>query len=339
MIHRICPPFLLLLAPFFSYMLFAQLQPLGSIGGQLRTVTGDSPSHQIMVELQVRGATITSVYADAQGRFSFNNIEGNPYHIVIHDDAYYPVDEVVTIRPESPNAYLHLFLRPRVESRNDDATKAPAAGGNPYLVSSTDYNKRFSKKAIKEFKRGVDAEHADKSDQAFSHYLAALKLAPDYYPAHNNLGSLYLSRKDFKNAEEQFRNAMRLEPNDSQAYLNLANVLLLTGRFAESEEAVASGLQRNPNSAFGYFLKGNLASRIQNYSEAEKDFREAFRLDPSMWQAELHVANVYLQQGRRADAVNQLQTFLKAFSSVAAAPRARQLLEQLQGAPKAAGTH
>ena len=105
------------------------------------------------------------------------------------------------------------------------------SGGNPYLVDPADYNKRFPKKALKEYERGLDDEHKGKRDEAIAHYVGALKIAPDYYPAHNNLGRSYLSNTDFRPAEEQFREAVRLDQNDSQAYFNLGDVLMLTGRY------------------------------------------------------------------------------------------------------------
>ena len=141
---------------------------------------------------------------------------------------------------------------------------------------------------------------------------------------------MYLSKSDFRPAEEQFREAIRLDPNDAQAYFNLGNVLMLTGRYAESETTLASGLQRRPDSAFGYFLQGCLYGRTGKYSEAEKSLREALRLDTTMSQAQLQLVNLYLQQNRREDAITQLQAFLKAFPAAAAAPKAKEILNKLQ---------
>ena len=74
-------------------------QSLGRIIGQLRVTKGDFPPHQIMVELQLHGSTLTSVYADDQGRFGFYNLEANPYHVVINDPAFHAVDELANVNP------------------------------------------------------------------------------------------------------------------------------------------------------------------------------------------------------------------------------------------------
>ena len=209
---------------------------------------------------------------------------------------------------------------------------ARPSGSNPYLVDPADYNKRFPKKALKEYERGIDAERKGNHDDAIAHYQSALKIAPEYYPAHNNLGSIYLSKADFTSAEEQFQEAVRLDRNDAQAYFNLGNVFLLKGRYSESEAAVASGLQRQPDSAFGHFLQGSLYGRIGKLPEAEKSLRAALQLDSTMWQAHLQLVSLYLQQQRRQHAIDELQVFLKAFPSVSAAPKAKELLQKLQDA-------
>ena len=330
MARKICP-FLFFSWLFLPLLLFGQQTELGNIFGQLRVARGDFPSHQIMVELRFRGATITSMYADTDGKFGFNNLVGGEYHIVINDDTYEPVDERVMLHPEPiANAMAFITLRPRQAAPRNDLLAPRASGSNPYLVDPADYNKRFPKKAVKEYERGLEAERKGKPDQAAEHYLGALKTAPDYYPAHNNLGSLYLSRSAFKSAEEQFREAVRLDQNEAQPYFNLANVLLLTGRYSESESAVASGLQRRPDSGFGNFLQGCLLGRAGHYPEAEKSLQQALRLDPVLWQAHLQLVNLYLQQGRRENAVSQLQTFLQLFPSVPATANAKHLLNRLQ---------
>ena len=332
MIRRLClyPSLLLLFLVFLSRTLPAQLQPLGNVTGRLQVAGGDVPSHQVLVELRVRGATMNSVYADAEGYFSFAGLLPDAYHIVINDEAYYPVDVREDVNPETPNNRVQIYLRARQAPKKNDPIDARASGGNPYLVDPADYNKRFPKKAVKEFERGVNAEHKGERDEAIAHYEGALKIAPDYYPAHNNLGGLYLGKADFKAAEAEFRETVRLDQNDAQAYFNLGNVLMQTGRYSESEEALAAGLQRRPDSAIAHFLQGCVFARTGKFVEAEKSLRQALQLDPSMAQAHLQLVNLYLKQNRKEDAIHQLQNFLKAFPSAPTASKAREVLNKLQ---------
>jgi tetratricopeptide (TPR) repeat protein len=328
MIRRLYPGiFLLVLLP---GTLLGQ-QQLGRIIGQARTLRGDFPPRQILVELQLRGGVVESVYTDTGGRFGFSDLQPNGYVVVINDDEYYRAEERVDVNPAvTPYARIQITLRPREAKQNDNSLGPQPSGTNPYLVNPADYNKHFPKKALKEYERGVEAERKGRHDDAIAYYVAALKISPDYYPAHNNLGSLYLGKADFKLAEEQFQEVMRLDQNDAQAYFNLGNVLMLTDRYPEAERALIAGLQRRPDSAFGSFLQGSLYERTGKPTEAEKSLRTALQLDSSMWQAHLQLINLYLQQDRRQNAISELQAFLKAFPSVPAAPKANDLLYKLQ---------
>lgn len=323
--------FLIFFSILLSSALLAQQQELTNIVGQLRVIRGDFPSHQIMIQLLFRGSPLTSTYADTEGKFGFEGLVSGEYHIVINDADYDPVDERVIIHSDiTANALAFLILRPRQVAQKADPIGSRASGSNAFLVDPEDYNKHFPKKALKEYERGLDAERRGKGDDAIAHYRDALKIAPNYYPAHNNLGTLYLSRSDLASAEEQFQDALRLDQNDPQAYFNLANVFLLKGQYKESEASVTSGLQRQPDSAFGRFLQGSLYGRTGNLPEAEKSLRTALRLDATMWQAHLQLVSVYLQQQRRLDAIAELQVFLKAFPLVPAAEKAKDLLQKLQ---------
>jgi len=290
-----------------------------------------------MVELQLRGATVTSEYADMQGRFGFYGLQPNAYHVIVNDEAYYLVEEVATVNPDvSPLVMVQIVLQPRENKKKDDPVGKRATGSNPYLIDPGNYNKRFPKKAVKEYDKGLEAEKKGKTDEAIERYRGALKIAPDYYPAHNNLGSLYLGKGDFTSAEAEFREAVRLDQNEAQAYFNLGNVFLLTKRYTESESVLDAGLQRRPDSAFGRFLSGSLNTRMGKFAEAEKSLREALRLDPTMSQAYLQLVNLYLQQNRREDAIAELQAFLKAFPNAPAAAKANEVLHRLQGEVRSA---
>jgi Flp pilus assembly protein TadD len=331
MIRRLYSCIFVVLASLLPGTLLGQVQTLGRIIGQVRAPRGDVPPHQILVELRLHGGVVESVYTDGGGRFGFSNLSANGYRVVITDEDYYPVEERADVVPDvMPYTRVQITLRPRDGKQNTDPVGPRASGGSPFLVDPADYNKRFSKRALKEYKRGVDAERQGNHDEAVARYLSALEISPDYYPAHNNLGSLYLGKADFKSAEEQFQEVIRLDQNDAQAYFNLGNVLMLTGRYPESEKALSSGLQRQPDSAFGSFLQGSLYGRTGKLTEAEKSLRTALQLDATMWQAHLQLVNLYLQQNRRQDAIAELQAFVKAFPSVPASSKATTLLYRLQ---------
>ncbi len=306
-------------------------QNMGKIIGSVRVQRGDFPAHPVMVYLEMRGSPIGNSYCDDQGRFGFYGLVANEYRVSIDDDAYEPASETTQLNPDvSPINIVQLTLVPRPSAKKDPLP-GRVEGSNPYLVDPADYNRQFPKKTLKEFDKGVSADHKGKTDEAIQHYEKALSYSPNFYPAHNNLGSAYLARQNFAAAQAEFEAALKANQNDVEAYFNLANVLLLTQHYPEAELQIQEGLQRRPDSAFGYFLQGSLYSRTGRPELAEKSLQSAQQLDPKMSQVYLQLVNLYVQQKRTPEAITELEAYLQKFPDSPFSPKARDLLKRLQG--------
>jgi tetratricopeptide (TPR) repeat protein len=310
--------------------LHAQGQQFGKIIGNVRIARGDFPPHPVLISLEMRGAPIATAYSDDQGRFGFYNLVANQYKVTVSDDSYEPFTATVDVDPTfSPLNFVQITLIPRASAKKD-SLPGRVAGSNPYLVDLAEYSRQFPKKTLKEFDKGVEADHQGKTDEAIQHYEKALSYSPNFYPARNNLGSAYLARQNFEGAQSQFEAALKANQNDVEAYFNLANVLLLTQRYPDAEHQIQEGLQRRPDSAFGHFLQGSLYSRTGRPELAEKSLQSALQLDPRMSQAYLQLVNLYLQQKRTPEAISQLEAYLKAFPDSPLSPKARETLKRLQ---------
>jgi tetratricopeptide (TPR) repeat protein len=326
---------LVALSAFFAILflpgqLCAQQGDLGKIIGNIRVVKGDFPATPILVSLEMRGAPIQTSYCDNQGRFGFYSLVANSYQVSVNDPSYEPVSETTDVNPEvSQMNFVQLFLTPRSTTKKDPLP-GRVNGSNPYLIDPADYNRQFPKRTLKEFDKGVESDNQGKTAEAIQHYEKALSYSPNFYPAHNNLGSAYLARQNFEGAQAEFAAALKSNQNDGQAYFNLANVLVLTLRYGEAESEIDEGLQRRPDSAFGKFLQGSVYSHTNRPELAEKSLQGALQLDPKMSQAYLQLVNLYLQQKRTADAISQLEIYLKAFPDSPFSPKARDLLKRLQ---------
>jgi lipoprotein NlpI len=315
--------------------LIAQQNQLGKIVGTVRVVKGDFPPHAVLVSLEMRGSPIGSSYCDDQGRFGFYSLVANEYRVTVDDDAYEPVSVTTAVDPSlAPMNFVDIRLTPRASAKKDPLP-GRIEGSNPFLVDPAAYYSHFPKKTLKEFDKGRDADQKSNHDEAMQHYLKALEYSPDFYPAHNNLGTIYLSRQNFDAAETQFQAALKTNQNDGQAHFNLANVLLLTRRYGDAEREIDEGLQRRPDSAFGKFLQGSVYVHANHPDLAEKSLQSALQLDPKMSQAYLQLVNLYLQQKRTPEAISQLEAYLKAFPNSSFSPKARDLLKRLQGSASA----
>jgi tetratricopeptide (TPR) repeat protein len=310
--------------------LCAQQNQLGKIVGRVWVVKGDFPAHPVLISLEMRGSPIANSYCDDQGRFGFYSLVANDYEVSVDDDAYEPVRITTAVDASlSPMNFVDIRLTPRTNTKKDPLP-GRVQGSNPYLIDPAEYYRQFPKKAVKEFEKGVDADHKGKSDDAIEHYEKALSYSPNFYPAHNNLGSVYLGQQNFEGAQAQFEAALKANQNDVEAYFNLANVHLMTKGYSDAEREIKEGLQRRPDSAFGLFLEGLLYSRTGHPELAEKSLQSALRLDPRMPQAYLQLVNLYLQQKRAPEAIAELEAYLKACPDSPFSPKARESLKRLQ---------
>jgi tetratricopeptide (TPR) repeat protein len=327
---------------FFALLLtmpaLGQEEVLGSIVGRVRIARGDVPPQRILITLEYLGAPRDSVYTDSEGVFGFHNLEPGSYEIAVNDGEYEPVHQRAEIPATSlgPVAYADITLIPKSTNKSDAATPSKTPGSNPNMMDVREYSSRFPKNAVKEFKKGQQADSSGKRDDAIRHYEKAISISPDYYFAHNNLGSDYLSKSDFAGARREFEKVVELNQSDAAAYFNLSNVCMISGQLAEAGQYLDEGMRRQPDSAFGQFLTGSLDLRLGKFSEAESALHHAIQLDPRMVQARLQLINLFLKQGRREDAASQLRDFVNSFPESSFSAQAKQLLQKLEAHPQPA---
>jgi tetratricopeptide (TPR) repeat protein len=318
--------------------LLAQQSTLGSINGRVRTERGEVPPQRIMVTLEYLGAPRDSAYTDGQGQFGFHSLSPGPYAVSVNDQQYEPARKEADIPATSlaPTTFVEITLIPKLTASADSASNAISHGSNRNLMDAREYSANFPKSAMKEFKKGQEADAAGKRDAAIRHYEKAVAIAPDYYFAHNNLGSDYQSKSDFPAARKEFQRVVELNQSDAAAYFNLSNVCMLSGQLPDAKQYLDEGLRRQPDSALGQFLLGSLNLRLAKFSEAESALRRAMQIDPFMAQVRLQLINLMMKQGRRQDAASLLRDFIATFPDNSFTAQAKQLLTRLDAPAKPA---
>ena len=311
----------------------AQQEVLGTVMGRVLVDGRTVPAEPVLISLLNRGAPIASAYTDSQATYGFHNLPPDSYEVVIDDNRFQSVRETAVLEAHSlnPVAVVNISLTPK-RSETVNPTASRPQGSNPNLADAREYASHFPKRVRKEFDKGVAADRAGKKDDAIKHYQKAVAIAPDYYPAHNNLGSDYLSKSDFADARKQFQEVIRLNQSDAEGYFNLSNVCMMIGQLAEAQQYLQEGMRRQPDSALGHFLLGSLDIKTGKLMQAEVVLKQTIQLSPTMEQARLQLVNVLLQEGKQAQAEDELRDFVRAFPDSSFAPRARQLLQKLQAA-------
>ena len=127
---------------------------------------------------------------------------------------------------------------------------------------------------------GVAYERKGELDLARREYERALRMDGKFYRARVNLGNVFLAKKEFGKAREEYLLALELRPGDAEATNNLSWVAILSGEGIEDARARMEGVVSGPGGRRPALLDtlGVLRMHANRPGEAE----EAFALAESL---------------------------------------------------------
>ncbi len=143
-------------------------------------------------------------------------------------------------------------------------------------------------------------------DDAYWWARAATMQAPDFAPAYNTLGVVYLRHGDLAAAEAILDHVLARKAQDKQALSNLAIVLEKLGR-SDQAAALRTRLERmDPFPPYCFFFLGQEAMRQGDYQTAKEQF--AKEVDRAEYNSEFHfwLGLADLKLGNLAEARHQV---------------------------------
>jgi serine/threonine-protein kinase len=161
------------------------------------------------------------------------------------------------------------------------------------------------------FHRGLALDRRGRNKEAEAAYRTTIRLMPDFYRAHNDLGLVLGRQRRYKEAEAAFRSAIQLRPDDHQAHINLGINLVRQGRYKEAEAAFRSAIQLEPDNPWSHSNLGLTLSSQGRHKAAEAACRTAIRLKPNLHQAHLSLGAVLTRQGRHKEAEAACRTAIR----------------------------
>ena len=196
----------------------------------------------------------------------------------------------------------------------------------------------YNKKAVECYEEGKILQQQGKLSDAELVYKKAININPDYFEAHNNLGSVYLNQRRFKEAYNAYCSAQKLlpdhpmllnnvgnalelqgeveqaigwygtainkDPSYMPSHINLGNALRSLGRFVESVCAYKYAIETNPGFSQAYYYLGRLLTELNELEEAAVNFKKVIQIDPGHKYANKRLANVLGDLGELEEAVS-----------------------------------
>jgi Flp pilus assembly protein TadD len=178
--------------------------------------------------------------------------------------------------------------------------------GSETLVSVDDL--AVPSKAATEFARSVKALRTGDAPAAAAHLEKAVRIAPEFAEAQNNLGAVYIHLRQYENAVPHLQKAVELAPKAGEPYNNLGMALLFLRRFPEAESAARRSVELTPQrSSPRYTLGRVLVMEGRDTPEAVEMLTAAAGDFP---QARLLLAEVLQARGSAEQAIAELRTYL-----------------------------
>lgn len=210
-------------------------------------------------------------------------------------------------------------------------TGAPNYSGLPNaLVSAPDL--AVPNGARKELEKAIDLSRQQNWQEAIQKLNKAIHIYPQYAVAYNNLGAIYGQLGDRNRENEALQKAISVNPKFALAYLNLGRMEVKANNFPAAEPFLAKAAELNPADVSTLVLLSYSEFMDKNFDAAIATTRKAHSTEKPHAFAHRVAARAFEQQEQKANAIAELETFLKEEPSGPRADAARQELEILRAA-------
>jgi len=124
---------------------------------------------------------------------------------------------------------------------------------------------------------------------------------PEFAYAHFQLAFVYTALKKTKEARAEYERTIALDPKMAEAYFNVGMLVIETDP-AAARAFLAKAVELLPTQSRPRFLLGVAEEHAGNLAQAAEAFEGAVRLDPADAESLLHLAELYLELKRPAEA-------------------------------------
>jgi Tfp pilus assembly protein PilF len=257
--------------------------------------------------------------------FKFRKLEPGPYTIGVSVRGLEELRQTIDVSPglADPKGRVYVEMSVQLAPR-------PGAGRTVSVRLLS-----VPQKARDLYRRAL--ERLEKRDVAHAVTLLeqAVGQAPQFAEALNTLGTIYNQKKDFPKAEEYFRESLRKDPNAYPPLVNLGGVLLAQRNLPEALSYNQKAVDLRPNDALARCQLGWVYLEMGELDKAAPQFQEAKRLDPGHFsRPQLGLADIHARRARPAQAVAELEDYLRRHPDDPGAAKIREEISRLRAGPK-----
>lgn len=281
----------------------ARAQGQFSLEGRVQSPSGGQPAQPVRVTLTQSGRRINETFTDLSGRFYFSGLRPGNYQLAAEGDGRESETTSVSVEVGTfggQTASQNIQLRPKAGAPIQPAASVAAEEIDPGLPDA----------AKEKFREGLKSAAKDKPEQAVRALQEAVKAHASFYAAHMVLAEQLSKLKRYEEALAAYRKASELKPDRADPYVGVGVTLVSQGRYDEGIKLLRGVLEVDKNLPGPYLSLGYAEMQTGDYDAAREHLLRALELGrPAL--AHVYLANVYEQTGKYAEAVAQLEAYLK----------------------------
>ncbi len=246
-----------------------------------------------------------SVLVESNGQFEFKGLRAGTYTLIIGVPNRGEVRRTVEIGPGTADAKNSVAFSLTL----DDSlfSREPARNRGTVSVQELAISDK-AKKAYAESQRQLARRNQKKAIESLQ---TAVRLAPGFSGAWNNLGTLFYKSAQYDKAEQAFRSALVASPGSYEPLVNLGGVLLTLNRPSEAYTFNLYSVLERPEDALANSQMGMNYFALGRLDLARKYLNEARRIDPGHFsRPQLLLAEICLQKGDQRGAARELEEYL-----------------------------
>ena len=300
-----------------------------AILGSIRDPGGQAVASIRVTLLGENYQTIGTRFADSSGRFQFRNLGQGIYTIRIEAAGTPYEEESQTIELQSLSPRRSATEEPfavdfRLRRKTSRVTQV-----RPGVI----FVQEVPELAHEEFKRGQISLNSGNVESGLSSLRRAIEIFPNYFMALELLGTEYVKRGQFNEALPLLIRATEVNPKAARTLYALGVANLKTHQLGEAINWLLRAEDKNPKNPNIYMMLGLAYGKLGSLIDAERAFKKAYQLGggaSAVAIVHFYLASIYDKQRKYADAVRELELFLKEADDIKDQTQIRALIERLQ---------
>jgi cytochrome c-type biogenesis protein CcmH/NrfG len=198
------------------------------------------------------------------------------------------------------------------QQREDFEIKAGASQRTAPGIVSAKYSYPPNEKTAELYKKAADAEREKNQDRVLEFVKKIVKADPADFIAWAKLGTLYLEKKSYPDAESSFGKSLELRPDFVPAMTSLGRTYIAQIKSEAAIQILQKATTTDPKSAKSFQYLGTAYLQAKKGSLGVEALNKAIELDPiGCADAHLLMATLYDRAGAKDLASREYRLFLE----------------------------